>query len=70
MKEVPRLISEIKEQNVLTIGDTKGFLKAGGVINFVNRPGRVKFQINKSAADKAGVKISSALVGLADKVVE
>lgn len=54
----------------LTVGDTKGFIEAGGVISFIDRPGRVSFEINKNAASDAGLEISSALLGLADKVID
>lgn len=54
----------------LTVGDARGFIEAGGVISFIDKPGRVSFEVNKNAASDAGLEISSALLGLADKVIE
>jgi hypothetical protein len=49
----------------LTIGEAPGFTKAGGIIRFVMEAGKVRFEINPDAADKAGLKISSKLLKLA-----
>lgn len=54
----------------LTVSDVEGFVEAGGVINFIDQPGRVSFEVNKGAASRAGLEISSALLRLADRVVE
>jgi len=50
---------------VLTVGETKSFTAAGGIISFVVRENRVQFEINADAARRAGLKISSQLMKLA-----
>jgi len=50
---------------VLTVGETEGFTKANGMINFVLEDNKIRFRINNDAARKANLKISSKLLSLA-----
>lgn len=50
---------------VLTVGDAEDFLSAGGMIRLHARAGRIRFDVNKAAADKAGLRISAQLLKLA-----
>jgi hypothetical protein len=59
------ILSEVRGDNVLTVGDTDKFINRGGMINFVMVGNTVRFQINDSAARRAGLKISSKLSVLA-----
>jgi len=49
----------------LTVGESKGFIDQGGLINFVVDGGNVRFEINRSGAERAGLRISSRLLQLA-----
>ena len=49
---------------VLTVTDQSHGV-SGGMIQFVMRDGRVKFEINAAAAEASGLQISSKLLGLA-----
>lgn len=49
----------------LTVGETPGFLREGGIINFIVEEGKVRFQIDPDAADRADLRISSHLMRLA-----
>ncbi|HVG54115.1 MAG TPA: YfiR family protein [Vicinamibacterales bacterium] len=49
----------------LTVGESKGFIDQGGLINFVLDHGNVRFEINRSGAERAGLRISSRLLQLA-----
>ena len=49
---------------VLTVTDQSRGVP-GGMIQFVMRDGRVKFEINAAAAEASGLQISSKLLGLA-----
>jgi hypothetical protein len=53
---------------VLTVGEGEGFLAHGGVIAFVIEDRRVRFDVGKSAAEKAGLKLSSKLLRVARSV--
>jgi len=51
--------------NILTVGDTEGYAERGVIINFYKEQNKIRFEINKDAAERSGVKISSKLFGLA-----
>ena len=54
--------------NVLTVGESEGFAKQGGVIGFVMEKDQVRFEINTGAARQAGLKIDLRLLKLAKRV--
>jgi hypothetical protein len=58
------ILSEVRWDNVLTVGDSEKFSSHGGIINFVMVDNTVRFQINNAAARRAGLKISSKLLQL------
>jgi hypothetical protein len=62
---LPEVLSKIRGQRVLVIGETDDFASSGGVIQFTLEENRVRFFINTDAADRAGLKISSKLLALA-----
>jgi hypothetical protein len=50
---------------ILTVSDSKDFSQSGGIIEFYIDDGRMRFAINVDAAEHAGVRLSSRLLGLA-----
>jgi hypothetical protein len=67
-KRLPMILSSLRGSSVLTVADTEGFLEAGGMVQFLNENGRVRFAINVDATGRAKLKMSSKLLSLA-KVV-
>ncbi len=63
-----RLLAVVGRRPVLTVGDEEVFRQAGGIINFVLRRNRVRFQIDLGAAERAGLRISARLLELAEAV--
>jgi hypothetical protein len=63
--DLAKIIDALHDASVLTVSETGGFLKAGGMINFVFEGNNVRFQISDEAAKKARLKISSKLLSLA-----
>jgi len=55
--------------HALTISDLDGFADAGGMIRLVKVNDTIKFEINPRAAQDAGLKLSSALLDLAIRLV-
>lgn len=51
--------------NIFTVGDTAGYAERGVSINFYMEQNKVRFEINKDAAARSGLKISSKLFSLA-----
>ena len=49
----------------LTVGESEGFLRRGGIINFIREGANIRFEIDEAAARRAGLRISSRLLRLA-----
>jgi hypothetical protein len=60
-----RILRRVNDGHVLTIGDDENFTAAGGVIRFFTADSKMRFEINKDAADQARLTISSKLLTLA-----
>lgn len=60
-----RIFASVKEKPVLTIGEMPDFAKLGGVINFVSKEGKLRFEVNRETSLKQKVNISSRLLKLA-----
>ncbi len=50
---------------ILIITDTPGMAKKGSVINFVEKDGRIRFELNESKASSRGLVVSGSLASLA-----
>jgi hypothetical protein len=57
-------------RGVLTVGEGQNFVRSGGMIGFVLENRRVTFEINRPAADSAGLVISSRLLAVAKAVTQ
>jgi YfiR/HmsC-like len=68
-KLIPMLLADLRNAPVLTVGETPDFLGAGGMICFHLEDGKVRFAINLTAAESAGIKIRSRLLVLAQNVI-
>jgi hypothetical protein len=62
------IINRLRSSSVLSVGETDSFLQQGGIINFALKDRKVRLQVGIGAADKAGLKISSKLLSLAEVV--
>ncbi len=60
-----KILDRLKGSSVLTVGETAGFVRQGGIIGFVMDDNKVGFEVNVGAAKQAGLKISSKLLKLA-----
>lgn len=65
-----RALATVKGRSVLTVGHVPGFCQMGGIINFYMRGSTLRFEINRKAAERAGLRISSDLLRLARLVGE
>jgi hypothetical protein len=68
-RRLPEILSNVKE-STLTVSDIPSFADRGGMIEFVLESGRVRFQINLTAAQNAGLNVSSELLKVAIHVKE
>ena len=65
-----KALESLQGSNVLTVGEMQRFVQMGGIINFVIRKNKLRFEINLDAGKRAGLVISSQLLKLADSVVQ
>jgi hypothetical protein len=64
-RALPRIVKILRDRPVLTVGDQSGFGSSGVMINLLLLRKRVGFEINLTAAKRAGIEISSQLLKLA-----
>jgi hypothetical protein len=62
------VVTSLGATSILTVGETDGFAENGGMVNFTGDKSEVRFEINQGAARRAGLKISSKLLRLAELV--
>ncbi len=58
------IIDQIKNKPILTIGESPGFADNEGIINFYKIQNKLRFEINRTKADDAGLRISSRFLKL------
>lgn len=65
--EQPRLRQILMDApaGTLTVSDIPDFLARGGMIQFVTRENKVRFEVNLTAAERAGLSLSSELLKVA-----
>ena len=69
-QDVERALESLEGSSVLTVGEMERFAEMGGIINFVVKKNRLRFEINLDAGRRAGLEISSQLLKLADSVAD
>lgn len=66
-RSLKRIIRSIGNKGILTVGDMEGFGEEGGIIQFYIKDRKVRFLINRRAAERAGLRISSKLFWLSGR---
>jgi hypothetical protein len=59
---------ELRGASVLSVAEYDRFAHVGGMVAFELRQGKISFEINRSAAGRSGLKVSSKLLRLASAV--
>jgi hypothetical protein len=67
-KRMPALLAQLGSSPVLTVGESDGFVREGGIIGFSVEDQKIRFEINLDAARRAGIRVSSRLLLLAKNV--
>jgi hypothetical protein len=65
-KRIRGILEALKNCSVLTVGDTDDFTVNGGVVQFKMKDSRVRIEIDAATAERAGLRISSKLLSLAE----
>lgn len=66
----PALIERLARPGLLTVGEREEFVERGGVLGFVLVNQTVRFAVNRGAAERAGLRVSSRLLALATAIHE
>jgi len=64
------IMTELQDQPVLTVSDVAGFAERGGMVNLVSEQNRIVLEINRKAAVRARLSLSSELLKLARVVAK
>jgi len=63
--DVAAILKLTADRSILTVGDAPGMAEKGALINFYTTNDHVRFEINKRAAERSGLKFSGRLLNLA-----
>ncbi len=67
-KRMKTIIASLEDEPVLTVSDAEGFLGSGGMISLVLLNNKVRWEINRTAINLAGLHISAKLLQLAIRI--
>ena len=67
-ERVAAVLRQTQGAPILTVGEVERFAEQGGVINFVRKDESFRLEVNLEVAEKAGLKISAKLAGIATLV--
>ncbi len=62
---IAQLSSKAADKGTMILAESPGFAKKGAAINFLVSGGKLKFELNASTMEKAGLRASGELKGLA-----
>ena len=62
------ILAALSKTSVLTVSDIPRFMERGGMVEFVVDSNRVRFQVNLTTAERAGLTLSSQLLKVAIRV--
>lgn len=62
------ILMSLDKTNVLTVSDIPQFTRRGGMIQFIVEANRVRFEVNLTVAERAGLTVSSQLLKVAISV--
>ncbi len=65
-----RMLESLQGKSVLTVGETKSFLNAGGIMEFSFENDKLQIAVNLVAARKAKLKLDARLLALAKRVIK
>jgi hypothetical protein len=65
VRKAKEVLHILKGLPIVTVSDKQGFAREDGIIEFFIESERMRFAVNTAAVDRAGVRLSSRLLGLA-----
>lgn len=67
---LPSILATAQQFSILTVSDIPHFAERGGVIGLMLQQGKIRFEVNRDAAEKSRLSLSSELLKVATKVIE
>jgi hypothetical protein len=64
------ILATAQKMSLLTVSDIPRFVERGGIIGLVAQQGKIRFEVNRSAAERSHLTLSSDLLKVAIKVIE
>jgi YfiR/HmsC-like len=64
------ILAALQHSGVLTVSDIPRFAERGGIIEFVAQDGKIRFAVNRAAAEESHVTLSSELLKVAVRVID
>ena len=69
-KRVARILTAAGATQVMTFGQSDGFLEAGGAVQIIGRQGGFQFAVNLRATNKVRVKLDARLLEMAKRILQ
>lgn len=67
---VRQLLPMARRAGMLTVSDIPSFAEVGGTIGFVTLQDKIRFEVNRDAAERSRLLLSSQLLKVASRVIE
>ncbi len=64
------ILSAARRSGMLTVSDIPHFAERGGIIEFVMQQDKIRFEVNRRAAERSHLALSSELLKVAIKVID
>lgn len=64
------ILPTAQRSGILTVSDIPHFAEQGGIIEFVNQQDKIRFAVNRQAAEQSHLTLSSQLLKVASKVMD
>ena len=66
--QADRVLEELRDRSVLTVGEGEVFLDRGGMIGFVRKDKKIRLFVGLETARRSGLRISAKLLAVAEGV--
>lgn len=64
-----KILKHVKNNHSLTFSESDKFIEQGGMINFLRRGSKVRFEINVGACKQAELTVSSKILRIAERLI-
>lgn len=68
--QLPAWVAAYSGRPIVIVADTVGGLESGAALNFVEVGDRLRFEASPAAAEREGLRLSSRLLGVAERVLK